>query len=281
MVATRAKHEDRFEQAVQISIAGEARTFTTKGALFDALRRLEQLEITHNLKAAQAVFHLGQALLEAKAKLGYGHVNHLYAEVGIHRRRAQRAVAFAQALDDGRGGFDLDKYQAHKSTARNRHESGTRPCTFDDEGNPSVTAMMEAAGVSTTRAKTTKSDPRVTTGRAGTAESDARVATGDTAASGRPVSPADKIAQLREAAARSPGHQAFTATGPAGVPAHAEQLALDFDLDHTADTLARRAHDAAELQRGGRITTDQAARINAVLEHAGAAVEDIINTPGS
>lgn len=278
MVATKTHNPDRFAQPLVMNIAGQPRSFETKQGVFDSLRELERTQITHTLRAAEACFHLGAALLEAKRKLGYGSMNHLYGESGINARRAQRAIRFAEKLDDGQGGFSIPKYRAIECEARNRHERGERTCRIDANGDPSFTAVLDAAGVLTKGAKTAQNDTGVVLSNG--VSSDPQV--GTRTRTNTPIRSMDEVmAEFAGTDRHFKDHRAFTATGTAGVPREAAQLELDFDLDATGDTLADTAHRAASLQRSGGITHDQAARADAVLRDAHTRVQDIINHTGS
>lgn len=268
MVATLPHNEDRFAQPLMISIAGKPARFETKSALFRAIRGIEADAIAHNLRHARAVFHLGQAINEAAEKLGYGSKNHLYNECGLNARRAQKAIRFAEILADDEGGFSIEKFRMWERKILQMRERGEMGCKLDSQGTPSVNAFETVLGLRTQR-KPKSERAFASDDRAQTAQNDPRVASA--APAYRPMSDILGGSALGT-------HRAFTAPGPAGVPDHAQQLVIDFDLDATADTLASRAHEAARLQRDRAITTDQAARINAVLEDAGAAIDQIIHT---
>lgn len=268
MVATLPHNEDRFAQPLMMTIAGKPTRFETKSALFRAIRGIEADAIAHNLRHARAVFHLGQAINEAAEKLGYGSKNHLYNECGIHKRRAQKAIRFAQMLAGDDGQFCTEKYRQYQLKALANTDAKGRPrCKVDAEGHPSVRAIEQAMDI---RSQTeTKSEPRVAFDEgAQSAGSDARVGSGSAY---KPMS------QILGEGSHFPGHQAFTRTGPAGVPDSAAQLQLEFDLDAAGDTLATTAHRAAQLQREQAITIDQAAQVNRVLEDARHAIDHIID----
>ena len=252
MVATQGTQPIRKLTApMTIMIEGSPRVFSTHGAIIDALRSLERSEIGLNHQAALAAFHLGRGLIDTARALGYGHLNHLYNEAGINGRRAERAIRFAKLYTDKDGGFDLAKYRDGECKARNRHDSGESKCTFDEDGNPSLTAVMRAEGLRPdSKAKNATSDPRVGT---------------------KTRTSFDPMAMLDDAGAQYQSNQnEHHAAGGFRIAEYAgatgEQLSLDFNLRVTEQRLAVVINDADLAYTAGAISDEQAAAINEAME---------------
>ena len=225
-----------------LTIAGKQRVFTTRDGIFEAIRKLEHHEKSLNLQAAYAAFHLGQALLVAKEALRYGAINHLYTDAGINRRRAQRAVKWASQYATPDGHFDLEKYRDGELLARNRHERGQRPCKFDEQGHPSLTAVQEAVGIRSGKSgKKTKADEQ----------------------SMRAFDPLATLDALADRQSER-GHRPEAARRADWVIG--DQLAIDFDLLATERKLASAVADAERARSAGVMDDAMAAEINSAIE---------------
>lgn len=257
MVATRRNNPGVFEKPITIRVAGRDYTLTSHDAVVATIREMERTERSLNRQAAMAAFNLGMMLIAAADKLGYGSLNHLYNECGIHARKAERCIRFARRYAAADGTMDLTLYKEAECRARNSHESGEHTCKFDAEGNPSVSAVMIADGLEPKRAKTATSDARVGT----------RTQTNPPAFR----SPAEIAAPLMSATAAP---AAFDSPRGAG----GGQLAIDFDLIAAERKLADLVALAQRGYEGGDISGHAAERIHAALQGATRQTQSILET---
>lgn len=239
-----------------IEIKGENLTFNTRDSIFDALRSLEQREKNLNNQAAYAAFWLGKALNEVKKKLQYGAINHLYADAGINRRRAQRCVKWADDYTATDGGFDFEKYRQGELLARNRHDNGTRPCKFDEQGSPSFTAVQEAVGHRAV--EHAKSDRPVAT----TTQTNEPGTNGMTVRFD-PMESLNALADEHAPAEKTmiPMPELRIAGGVIG-----DQMMIDFDMLASERKLAAAIIHADQAHADGLIDDEQAMAIDAALE---------------
>jgi hypothetical protein len=258
MVATRRNNPGVFEKPITIRVAGRDYTLTSHDAVVATIREMERTERSLNRQAAMAAFNLGMMLIAAADKLGYGSLNHLYNECGIHARKAERCIRFARRYAAADGTLDLAKYKQGECAARNRHESGEHPCKFDAEGHPSMHAVELAVGL--------RSDKR-----AESASSDRPVGTKHQTNPPAFRSPAEIAAPLMSATAAP---AAFDSPRGAG----GGQLAIDFDLIAAERKLADLVALAQRGYEGGDISGDAAERIHAALQGATRQTQSILET---
>lgn len=250
MVATRRNNPGVLAEAISLSVGGELKQFSTEDAVFNYLRKLELRTSSLHIQAAQAKFMLGQAIIEAAKKLGYGQKNHLYNRCGINIRRAQLAIKFAEKLADEDGSFSIEKFKMWERKALDLREKGKIRCRIDREGTPSPTAIEKVMG-----------------GRPmGDARCAPRCASGTTSGGFVPIGQSGILKSASGSA--SPDNVVRGAGG--------SQLTIDFDLSRTQAALTQRVERAVAALRDRLISKEDAARINAALEDAGAVTDDIL-----
>jgi len=264
MVATRRNNPGAFAQPVTLSVGGEDKVFTSADAVFDYLRTLERVASALHIDEARAVFNLGRALMQAKEKLGYGHINHLYNECGINSRRAQRAIRFANHLAGGDGLFCIERFRKWERKVLDMRDAGEIRCELDAQGTPSVTGMQKGMGIRSAP-KPKNEHVFAFDERAETAQNDPRVA------SGTPYrSASDALAALRPPA----GPISAAADAPRG--AGGGQLAIDFDLIAAERRLATLVGQAQDAMVNGTLSGDDAGRIHDALERVCDSTQSIL-----
>ncbi len=247
MVADLRNNPGVFATPITLSVGGEDKVFTNADAVADYLRKLERIAASLHIDEARAVFNLGSALMQAKDKLEYGEINHLYNECGINRKRAQRAIRFANHLAGEDGGFCIDRFRMWERKALEMRDAGKMKCRVDDQGTPSVTGMQIGMGI--------RSAPKVRGERAETAGRDPRVP------SETPYrSASDALAALR------PSANPISAAADAPRGAGGGQLSLDFDLDATTRRVNLTISRVQDLLERGGLSIENGARVNDMLE---------------
>lgn len=130
-----------------VLLDGRRQTFADRRSFQAYIRAIETEIGDRNIDLARARCRLGWALLEYKKSVGHGNIKDVYREMRINERRGQEVCRFARLCGDPHTGAMIDeRYFDYARLAKQDAEARKRSLRLDADGNPSVTAVMNAAG---------------------------------------------------------------------------------------------------------------------------------------
>lgn len=109
----------------------------------------------HEARACESLCHearhlamAGWIILQIAQDRRYGVFEAIADRLNIHRNRVDRMRRYAEVyVDPATGRFEEDRWYAAVEVARQRADSGERPCKRAADGTPSMKAVEEAAGI--------------------------------------------------------------------------------------------------------------------------------------